>query len=132
MRTSRFYFQQLPMTFAAAFAVMLLATPIFAVEENPLAPATSGEVEGTVQEKGKNFIRVKLKDTEKSVRFTPVWSGGAPKDGGGLDKKMVAKIRETKPGAIVKINWKYEERPRVLKLEIIKQGKAVERERKRD
>jgi len=123
MRTSKLYSQLL------AFGIVtLLSATMFAAEENPLAPATSGEVEGVVQEKGKNFIRVKLNDTEKSVRFTPVWSGGAPKDGGGLDKKMVAKIRETKPGATVKIKWKYEERPRVLSLTIVKQGEAVERD----
>jgi len=103
------------------FCAALICTPALAKDENPFAPAKSGEVEGVVQEKGRKFIRVKIAESGKSVRFTPNWSGGLPKDGGGLDKKMLKAIRGVKAGARVKIKWKYEERPRVIGLKVIVQ-----------
>src|SRR5262245_11116104 len=53
-----------------------------------------GTVTGVVIAKGENWIEVKADGEEKARRYVPHWRGGAPKDGGGLDKEMIAKIRE--------------------------------------
>lgn len=108
---------------AVAFAIAGMFSAAHAVEKNPFAPKTSGEVDGVVKEKGKTWVRVEIQGQQESVRFTPVWSGGLPKDGGGLDKEMLKKIRAVKAGSRVKIKWKYEERPRVLSLEVVKEKK---------
>lgn len=106
----------------AMLATIAVYSNTQAEEKNPFAPKMSGEVEGVVKEKGKSFIRVAIEGREGTVRFTPEWSGGLPKDGGGLDKKVLKKIRAVKPGSTVKIKWKYSERPRVLDLETIKKN----------
>src|SRR5262245_41673530 len=51
-----------------------------------------GTVTGMVTAKGDNWIEVKADGEEKARRYVPHWRGGLPKDGGGPDKDMVAKI----------------------------------------
>ena len=54
-------------------------------------------------------------------RYTPCWVGG--KDG-GLDKGMLAKMAERRVGDVVKVKWTYDERKRVVELELIKAANA--------
>src|SRR4051794_31410603 len=79
-----------------------------------------GTVTGVVSAKGDNWIEVKADGEEKARRYVPHWKGGLPKDGGGPDKEMVAKIKETPLNARVKIDWEFEERARVVKIEVLK------------
>src|SRR5215510_12611966 len=79
-----------------------------------------GTVTGVVIAKGENWIEVKADGEEKARRYVPHWRGGAPKDGGGLDKEMIAKIREGRLKARVRLEWSFEERPRVEKIEVLK------------
>ena len=53
----------------------------------------------------------------------PHWVGGAPAQGGGPDKKMVAEIAKLKIGSRLKIQWEFEERARVVKIEVLKEPK---------
>src|SRR5437588_75933 len=76
-----------------------------------------GTVTGAVTAKGDNWIEVKGDGEEKARRYVPHWKGGLPKDGGGPDKDMVAKIKETAVNSRVKLDWEFEERARVVKIE---------------
>jgi hypothetical protein len=98
-----------------------------------LAPATAddkkdekrkGTVTGVVTEKddGGKWIEVKADGEVKPRRYVPHWRGGAPKDGGGPDKKMVAEIKKVPLKSRVRLEWSFEERPRVEKIEVLKKG----------
>ncbi|MCI0462522.1 MAG: hypothetical protein L0Z62_36695 [Gemmataceae bacterium] len=80
----------------------------------------SGTVVGIVTAKGENFIEVKAAGEERGRRYVPRWIGGLPKDGGGLDKDMLKVFRELKVGSRVRVEWKFEERARALKVEVLK------------
>jgi hypothetical protein len=79
-----------------------------------------GTVTGVVSAKGENWIEVKADGEEKARRYVPHWRGGLPKDGGGPDKEMVAEIKKTPVNSRVKIDWEFEERARVVKIEVLK------------
>jgi hypothetical protein len=79
-----------------------------------------GTVTGEVTAKGDNWIEVKADGEEKARRYVPHWKGGLPKDGGGPDKEMVATIKKTPLKSRVRLEWVFEERPRVVKLEVLK------------
>jgi len=84
-------------------------------------PATkSGTVVGMLTAKGDNWIEVTADGEEKGRRYVPHWVGGAPDKGGGLDKNMLKIIKDLKLGSRVKVQWEFEERPRVVKVEVIK------------
>jgi hypothetical protein len=80
----------------------------------------AGTVVGMVTAKTENSIDVKADGEEKARRYVPQWVGGAPAQGGGYDKAMLKAIREAKVGSRVRLEWKFEERPRAVKLEILK------------
>ena len=50
----------------------------------------------------------------------PHWRGGNPDKGGGLDKAMIAEIKKLPLKSRVRIEWAFEERPRVEKIEVLK------------
>lgn len=78
-----------------------------------------GTVTGIVTAKGPNWIEVKADGEEKARRYTPHWKGGLPKDGGGLDKLMLAEIKKVPLKSRVQVEWSFEERPRVEKIEVL-------------
>jgi hypothetical protein len=84
------------------------------------AEQKSGTVTGTVTAKDKNWVEVKADGEEKGRRYFPQWVGGQPKDGGGPDKDIVKAIGELTVGSRVRIEWKFNERPRVVKIEVLK------------
>src|SRR5262245_21773255 len=92
-------------------------------KEAPKDAEKKGTVTGVVTAKGGNWIEVKADGEEKPRRYVPHWRGGAPKDGGGLDKEMVAKLKEVPVKARVRLEWVFEERPRVEKIEVLKKDK---------
>lgn len=102
-------------------------------DEKKEAPAKKkGTVVGTLSAKGDNWIEVKADGEEKGRRYVPHWRGGAPADGGGPDKKMLARFKELKIGTRVRIEWVFEERARVEKIEVLKSGKEKDKEKPRD
>ena len=82
----------------------------------------SGTLTGKVTEKGENWIRVQEEGKSQSERYTPRWTGGLPKDGGGLDKEMLQAFRNLKPGSYIRLEWAFEERPRAIKITVLKEG----------
>jgi hypothetical protein len=91
-----------------------------------------GTVTGLVTAKGDNWIEVKADGEEKARRYVPHWKGGLPKDGGGPDKAMVATIKETAVNSRVKLDWEFEERARVVKIEVLKKPEDKKDEKKPD
>ena len=89
-----------------------------------------GTVTGLVSAKGENWIEVKADGEEKGRKYVPHWRGGAPKDGGGPDKDMVARIKDTPLKSRVRLEWVFEERPRVVKLEVLKKPIGKKEEKK--
>jgi hypothetical protein len=79
-----------------------------------------GTVTGVLSAKGENWIEVKADGEEKARRYVPHWRGGAPAAGGGPDKAMVAEIQKLVVNSRLKIEWEFEERARVVKIEVLK------------
>lgn len=104
----------------AALAVACFVCSAGRAAEDKKDEPKKGTVTGVVTAKGENFIEIKADGEEKGRKYVPHWRGGAPASGGGLDKKMIASIKETPIGARVRIEWVFEERPRVAVLEILK------------
>ncbi len=90
----------------------------------------NGVVEGVIVQipKGKHLV---LETEEGNVHLSPHWKGGMPKDGGGLDKKILKTIASCKVGDVVRIRWSFEERMRIdalTKLRKKKSRKEVKKE----
>ena len=79
----------------------------------------NGVVEGILISKDKNSITVLPDGAKEPKRFTPHWRGGLPKDGGGLEKKMLEEIRNLITTNRVRVKWEFEERPRVVEVETL-------------
>lgn len=91
-----------------------------AAEEPKKDEEKKGTVTGVVAAKGDNFIEVKADGEEKPRKYFLHWKGGAPKDGGGPDKEMAARLKEVPVKARVRLEWSFQERPRVDKIEVLK------------
>jgi hypothetical protein len=90
-----------------------------------------GTVTGLVIAKGDNWIEVKADGEEKARKYVPHWKGGAPKDGGGPDKEMVAEIKKVAVNSRVKLDWEFEERARVVKIEVLKKPEEKKKDEKK-
>ena len=119
-------------SFAWVLAAGLLAPGLSAVSagDKKKDEPRKGTVTGMVSAKGGNWIEVKADGEEKARKYVPHWKGGAPAQGGGPDKDMVARIKETPVHSRVRLEWVFEERPRVVKLEILKKGSGKKDEKK--
>jgi hypothetical protein len=99
-------------------------------EDQKAPEKRSGTVVGTLVAKGENFIEVKADGEEKARRYVPHWVGGAPAQGGGPDKKMLQVIRGLKVGSRLRLEWEFEERPRVVRVEVLKAAEGGEGKQK--
>ena len=84
-----------------------------------------GTVTGVVTAKGdaaknQHWVEVKADGEEKGRRYVPHWKGGQPAQGGGLDKAMIAELKKVNVKDRVRLEWVFEERPRVEKIEVLK------------
>jgi hypothetical protein len=113
--------------FAGALALALAVSAAGGRAEDPKKKdadeGKKGTVTGVVMAKGENWIEVKADGEEKARRYMAHWRGGLPKDGGGPDQEIVAKIKQTPVKARVRLEWTFHERPRVEKIEMLKAGK---------
>jgi hypothetical protein len=105
----------------------------------PLAPAQdkdakkekkSGTVTGVLTAKGPAYIEVKADGEEKARRYVPHWRGGKPNEGGGPDKNVLKTFEALKVGSRVRLEWEFDERPRVLRVEMLQRPSAKEGEQK--
>lgn len=85
-----------------------------------LAPAEkSGVTEGVIVAKETGWIDVKAAgDAGVTERYSARWIGGMPNDGGGLDKTVLAAIAACKVGDHVRISWSYDERLRIVQMQV--------------
>jgi hypothetical protein len=105
-------------TIAIGLALMFACTAAAKAEEKK-----SGTVSGIVTAKDKNWIEVKADGEEKARRYVPRWIGGKPADGGGLDRKMLKTFADLKIGSRIRLEWEFEERPRAVKVELLRAPK---------
>ena len=84
--------------------------------------ARKGVVTGVVTAKGKTWIEVKGDGEERARRYVPHWRGGAAASGGGPDQEVVARIAEVPVHSRVQLDWVFEERPRIEKIEVLGHG----------
>lgn len=94
-------------------------------DKKPDEKDRKGTVTGVVTAKGdpaknENWIEVKADGEEKGRRYVPHWKGGAPAAGGGPDKAMIAELKKVNLKDRVRLEWVFEERPRVEKIEVLK------------
>ncbi len=118
----------------ALFLLTLLALAAFGralADDQKKDEKKSGTVTGVVTAKEKNSIEVKADGEEKARRYVPHWRGGNPNEGGGPDKKMVEEIGNVKIGSRVRLEWEFEERPRVVKIEVLRAPAGSETAEKR-
>ncbi len=111
--------------FTLGALALSLAGDTKADEKNGTQPGEAGRkgtVTGVVTAKGESWIEVKADGEEKARRYVPHWRGGAPAAGGGPDKEVVARIKEVPVHSRVKLDWSFEERPRVEKIEVLRAG----------
>jgi hypothetical protein len=115
-----------PLRKSAALAAVLLFACIATADDKKANDKSQegkkGTVVGVVTAKGETWIEVKADGEERARRYMPHWRGGAPKDGGGPDKKIVAEIKDVPVGSRVRLEWSFQERPRVEKLEVLKRA----------
>ena len=72
--------------------------------------------EGYVLEIGDKWIDVQNTNEGVPWRFYLPWVGGYPRSGGGYDEKILEPLREHEPTSPIIFEWKYELRPRIVKL----------------
>ena len=96
-------------------------------EEKP--EKRGGTVVGVVVRKEKGGIEVKADGEEKARRYVPHWVGGAPAASGGYEKRTVEAINKVKVGSRVKLEWEFDERPRVIKLDVLKESQPEEKDK---
>jgi hypothetical protein len=108
---------------AALTAISIWMNGSTSAEEPKKDSEKKGTVTGIVTAKGDNWIEVKADGEEKARRYVPHWRGGAPKDGGGPDKEMVKTLKDVPLKARVRLEWSFEERPRVEKIEVLRREK---------
>src|SRR4051812_41879211 len=98
---------------------LLAASGSAAQEKKDEPKEKKGTLVGVVVEKGKNSIKVKAFGEEKAREYFPKWVGGLPKDGGGLDKKILTIYDKLKIGTKIRLTWEYQERFRAAEIEIL-------------
>jgi hypothetical protein len=111
-------------TILASVILVCLAGPNLYGDEQKEEPKKSGAVVGVVAAKGTDWVEVKADGEQKARRYVPNWVGGAPREGGGPDKEMIKVLKGLTVGSRVRLEWKFEERPRVVKVEVLKAAEA--------
>jgi hypothetical protein len=79
-----------------------------------------GTATGLLVGKGDKWIEVKADGEEKPRRYVPQWVSLGPNKGGGLDPKTIARINDLKVGSRIRVEWEFDERARVMKVEVLK------------
>ncbi|PCJ62126.1 MAG: hypothetical protein COA79_05410 [Planctomycetota bacterium] len=82
-----------------------------------------GTFKGLLIEKGDKWIKVIKHGEKKPMKLIPEWIGKSPKDGGGLKKDTLKKIKKLIVPNVVEIKWKFEEHNRVLDVTMIEPKK---------
>lgn len=99
-------------------ALLVLALcPLLAADQNPTLSKeqptlVNGTVVGILANKGENWIAVKAEGTREAARYSPIWRGGLPSEGGGLDKETLAAIKKLVLTTLVSVTWEMQDNQR--------------------
>ncbi len=108
---------------AAALALVIgLALTSFAKEKEGAdhKAGDKGVITGEIIKK--DGPKITVKGEKETLLLFPYWRGGMPKDGGGFDKEMVAKLAPFKVGDHAKVEWTMQEHYRIDSIEKINGG----------
>jgi hypothetical protein len=97
----------------------MLGVPARGQEKQEERARKSGAVVGVLTAKGQAWIEVKADGEEKARRYVPNWVGAGPPEG-GPDKAVVKVINGLKVGSRLRVEWQFDERPRVVKIEVLR------------
>ena len=78
----------------------------------------------------KDGSKITVEGDGGSLTLMPYWRGGMPKDGGGFDKDMVAKLKKFEKGDRVKVEWTFEEHHRIDSIQKLEGDGEREKPRK--
>lgn len=107
----------------AVFCVTAFANSYCYGDDNAAqAEPQTGVAQGVLTGKGEAWIAVRADGEKESTKLVPRWIGGLPQNGGGLDKQVLAKIREIAVGSRVKVAWLRDEHLRVVDIEVLAQS----------
>lgn len=101
--------------------VLLVGGKEYPLAEGQEQGVEGGTFRGVVAEIGKDAFVVEG-EGGKRMTFHPRWIGGMPADGGGFDKEMLKAIHHLMVGDRVAVEWKWEERPRALAIQVLEQA----------
>jgi hypothetical protein len=97
------------------FVLLLINGSVCRAEPVP----QTGITEGVLTAKGESWIAVRADGQQESTKLVPRWIGGLPKNGGGLDKRMLALFRELIIGSRLKVAWLHDEHLRVVDIQVL-------------
>jgi hypothetical protein len=100
-------------------ALIVLATMQWSATARAEGTPQTGVTEGVLTNKGENWIAVRADGERESTKLVPRWIGGLPKNGGGLDKRMLAMFRELIIGSRLKVAWLQDEHLRVVDIQVL-------------
>lgn len=106
--------------FLAALGCCLLCVP-----QSARAAENSGVVVGVVSEKGATHVRVR-EQAGRNERYDVRWVGGDAGSGGGLDSRIVDKLKTLEVGSTVRMSWRRDEKLRIVDF-VITAGPAERR-----
>ena len=75
-----------------------------------------GTVVGVVTNKAEAWVEVRS-DTGHTHRYIPRWMGGAPRDGGGPEHRIVSAIAQLSIGNRVTVKWYVDNHVRIVAIE---------------
>ena len=107
------------MFLAALASVCVTGSVLAAPETSP--KEKSGDLTGKITKK--DGAKITVAGEHQTLTLMPYWRGGMPKDGGGFDKEMVAKLAGFKVGDRVKLHWTFEEHYRIDSIERVEKGR---------
>lgn len=94
---------------------LMLSSPAMAKEGGDHKAGDKGTIAGEIVKK--DGPKITVKGEKETLTLIPYWKGGMPKDGGGFDKAMVAKLKNFKVGDHVTVVWTFEEHYRIDSIE---------------
>ena len=89
-----------------------------------------GQITGVIEKIDNG--KVTIKSEEKTIIVMPRWAGKLPKDGGGFDKDVMAKVATLKVGDKVTVKWTFAEHYRIDSIEKTEKAAAAEAPAKTD
>lgn len=85
----------------------------------PARAQQTGVSEGVLTAKGEAWIAVLADGEQQPTKLIPRWVGGLPRNGGGLDKRMLLLFRELVIGSRLKVSWLRDEHVRVVEIQVL-------------